>query len=159
MEHVYLLTGANLGNRLRTLQQAQQLVAARCGVVVAVSAVYETAAWGKQDQPDFLNQVVVLATDLSATALLTTLLAIEQELGRVRTEKWSERTIDIDILYYGDLVLRTDVLTVPHPLIEKRRFALLPLCEVAPDLIHPVLRKTTMQLLELCTDSLLVTRL
>lgn len=159
MEHVYLLTGSNLGNRQHQLEQAQQQLVTRCGVLVAQSGVYQTAAWGKEDQPDFLNQVLVLATHLLPHNLLSTLLAIEQQLGRQRKEKWGERSIDIDILYYGNNVIDTELLVVPHPHLQNRKFALEPLCEVAPEFVHPVLHKTNKELLAECSDTLLVTRL
>lgn len=144
---IYLLLGANLGDRIQTLQQATALIAERVGPIRQQSALYETAPWGLTDQPTFLNQVLVVDTTLTPEAALTQTQAIEQVLGRVRHEKWGARLIDIDMLYYDQLILRTETLTIPHPYLHQRRFTLVPLAEVAPGLMHPLLQKTTAQLL------------
>ena len=159
MTTAYLLTGSNLGNSLTLLQQAQEEIAKRVGPPVAVSSVYVTAPWGITDQPSFLNQALQVETSLSPQELIHNLLDIEISLGRVRTEKYGPRTIDIDILLYGNSILNEPNLQVPHPQLPHRRFALLPLAELAPDLIHPVTGKTIRQLLEECPDQGLVQQL
>ncbi|CCH56082.1 2-amino-4-hydroxy-6-hydroxymethyldihydropteridinepyrophosphokinase [Fibrisoma limi BUZ 3] len=152
MPTTYLLLGANLGDRVATLRRAVDLIAERVGTVAQQSAVYETAPWGVTDQPTFLNQVIAVQIDVSPEETLTRTQAIEQELGRVRHEKWGARLIDIDILYYDQLVLHTDTLTVPHPYLHERRFTLVPLADIAPDFAHPVFHKTTTELLNELPD-------
>jgi 2-amino-4-hydroxy-6-hydroxymethyldihydropteridine diphosphokinase len=149
---VTLLLGANLGDRVQTLQRAVDLVVERVGPVVRQSGLYETAPWGVMGQPTYLNQVLVVETTLEPEAVLNQTQAIELELGRVRLEKWGARIIDIDILYYDQLILQTDRLTVPHPYLHQRRFTLVPLAEAAPDFVHPILQKMTLELLAECED-------
>ncbi|GAB4011628.1 2-amino-4-hydroxy-6-hydroxymethyldihydropteridine diphosphokinase [Spirosoma migulaei] len=147
-----LLLGANLGDRTLTLRRAIDLIAERVGLVVNASGLYETAPWGVTDQPTYLNQVLAVETMLEPEEVLTQTQAIEQELGRIRLEKWGARVIDIDILYYDQLIWQTDTLTIPHPYLHQRRFTLVPLAEIAPAFVHPVLKKTTVELLEECED-------
>ncbi|UFH56052.1 2-amino-4-hydroxy-6-hydroxymethyldihydropteridine diphosphokinase [Spirosoma sp. KNUC1025] len=147
-----LLLGANLGDRISTLQKAVDRLAERVGTVIRCSAYYETAPWGVTDQPTYLNQVVAIGTNLEPEKLLLQTQGIEQELGRVRLEKWGARLIDIDILYYDHQIIATDTLTIPHPYLHLRRFTLVPLAEIAPDFVHPVLQKTTLELLSECED-------
>ncbi len=154
MNDVYLLTGGNVGDRLNNLQQAYKLIEKQVGQLLKKSSVYETAAWGLRNQNSFLNQVLLAATSLPAEKLLQTLLHIEQELGRKRLEKMGPRTIDIDILFYNNEIISSPRLTVPHPQIANRRFVLIPLNEIASGFVHPVLKKTINQLLEMCPDEL-----
>jgi 2-amino-4-hydroxy-6-hydroxymethyldihydropteridine diphosphokinase len=126
----------------------------KIGTILESSNIYETAAWGKEDQPDFLNQVVRLTTHLDPQTLIETLLWIEITLGRQRKVKWGERIIDLDILFYENEIVNDENLTIPHPGIPLRRFTLLPLNEIAPQLMHPVLNKTIEQLLSECPDQL-----
>ncbi|MFN4285918.1 MAG: 2-amino-4-hydroxy-6-hydroxymethyldihydropteridine diphosphokinase [Lacibacter sp.] len=153
----YLLTGSNLGNRSRFLQQAREAVATRVGKIVQASQVYETAAWGKEDQPPFLNQVLHIETALLPDALMEELLQIEQELGRRRTTPMAARTIDIDVLLYDNLRYQSARITIPHPSLHLRRFVLTPLAEIAPAKTHPVLRRHIRTLLQQCNDPLPVT--
>ncbi len=149
---MYLLLGANLGDRIHTLRRAVDLIAERVGAITNASGLYETAPWGVADQPTYLNQVLMVDTELKPEDVLTRTQAIEQELGRVRLEKWGARVIDIDILYYDQLILQTETLTIPHPYLHQRRFTLVPLADIAPDFVHPVLQKTTIELLAECED-------
>lgn len=146
--------GSNLGDRTLYLQQARESINRQVGTLTRSSKVYETAAWGKTDQPNFLNQVLEVQTALTPEEVLQRINAIEQELGRVRHEHWGARFIDIDILFYDDLVLQTQRLTIPHPQLHLRRFTLLPLAELAPELKHQVLGKSINQLLQECPDKL-----
>lgn len=133
---VYLSLGANLGNRAETLRAAVQRIAAKDGVTLcAVSSLYETAPWGKTDQPDFLNIAVSLKTMLLPEAVLALTQTVETELGRVRHERWGPRTIDIDILYIEGVERHTPALTLPHPYMTERAFVLVPMAEIAPDLV------------------------
>lgn len=159
MNKVYLLIGGNMGNRFLNLQQAIQWLQTDCGPVQQVSHVYETAAWGKTDQPSFLNQAVLLHTSLSAQQLIGAILAVEEKMGRRRMEKFGPRIIDIDIIFYNDAIINEPDLTIPHPQLQNRRFVLAPLHEIAAGLVHPVLHKTIGQLLQECPDTLAVKKL
>jgi len=149
---VYLLLGSNLGDRLHVMHTAVEMLAEVAGNVTGMSSVYETAPWGVLDQPAFLNQVVEVQTLLAPEEVLRLVLEIEHELGRVRYQRWGARVIDIDILFFGDEVLDGSRLTVPHPRLHERRFTLVPLVELIPSYIHPVLEKPLSQLLEECSD-------
>ena len=156
---LYLLLGANLGDRARTLRRVVDLIAKRVGPVVKQSGLYETAPWGITEQPAFLNQVLAVQTALEPEAVLVQTQLIEQDLGRVRREKWGARVIDVDILYYDNLVRQSETLTLPHPYLHQRRFTLVPLAEIAPEFVHPVFGKTTAALLADCEDRGVVTAL
>lgn len=158
MHKCYLLLGTNLGDKSVNLSTAIAMIGEEIGQVTVKSSVYRTAAWGKENQDDFLNQVLEVTSDKAAEEVLTCCLAIEKEMGRVRYEKWGERLIDIDVLYYDREVISTDVLSVPHPHLHERRFTLVPLVEIAPEYVHPKLNQTHVQLLGSCPDQLEVLR-
>lgn len=150
------MIGSNSGDRLSQLKMAGELIGKEIGSTFVKSTIYETAPWGKTDQPHFLNQLIKTETRLSPDELLVKIQYIEQILGRTRVEKWGERSIDIDIIYFGDKIINTSALVIPHPHLTKRKFVLIPLSEVGPEFIHPVLRKSNAQLLKECTDTLSV---
>ena len=153
MSDVFLLLGSNLGDRQGYLQQAIAYIEKEIAPVIHSSSVYETQSWGKTDEPDYLNQVIQLQTDVSASEILRKILNIEKIMGRKREVKWGSRTIDIDILFYGSEIIKEEGLTVPHPEMHNRLFTLAPLAEIAPDLVHPVLKKNIVELKsELKTD-------
>ena len=156
-ESVFVLLGSNLGDRELLVNQACKMMGEKCGEIVAKSRLYESEPWGFQAEHWFLNQVVEMKTSLSPDALMTELLAIEKELGRDRTtphEGYVSRPMDLDILYWGrDLIVEKQHVIVPHPRLHQRRFTLLPLCDVAPDYVHPILKKTNRQLLDECQDT------
>lgn len=156
----YLLLGGNLGDREANLKKAIELLNDKIGSVIAISSLYETAAWGKTDQPSFLNQAVSLHTRLTALEVLEYALSIEQELGRVRKDKWGERLIDIDLILFGDEIINIpDKLQVPHPHMQDRKFVMEPLAEIAPEVIHPLLGETMLDICRNITDPLEVKKL
>jgi 2-amino-4-hydroxy-6-hydroxymethyldihydropteridine diphosphokinase len=152
----YLLIGGNQGDRPARLAAARNFITAAGGNILLASSIYETAAWGKTDQPDFLNQALKVSTVQDAPAWLLTLLSIEEKMGRRRDERYGPRIIDIDILFFNNSIVRQPQLIIPHPEMQNRRFALTPLEEIAPFFIHPVLQKTIRELLAECTDPLTV---
>lgn len=152
---VCILLGSNLDDREEYLHLAMKEIVSLCGKLTAQSSIYETEPWGFESENDFLNQVIIVKTSLSPLKLLEALLHIETSLGRIRLhlEGYASRIIDIDILYYGDLVIDTDVLSIPHPRLHFRRFTLVPLAELLPDFIHPVIKKSHTELLLGLDDS------
>jgi len=178
MREVFVLLGSNRGDRLDYLDRALQMISGQAGIVLKKSGIYETAPWGFEDSISFLNQVIELETNLNPNELLEQLLAIETKLGRIRpfsacgcsiqpsSDRLSQmnadnqyvefqyqgRTIDLDILFYGDKLVFTDDLMVPHPRLHERSFTLIPLNEIAPDMVHPLLKKKISSLLTECRD-------
>jgi 2-amino-4-hydroxy-6-hydroxymethyldihydropteridine diphosphokinase len=159
MNRAFLLIGGNLGKRKQNLVTARALISRNCGKIVRASSLYETAAWGKTDQPSFLNQALEIETFFGPKQFMQELLQIEEMMGRKRDEKYGPRIIDIDILLFNNETHDTGFLTVPHPELQNRRFALVPLAEIAPDLLHPVFNKKISALLAECRDKLDVNKI
>lgn len=155
-KNIFLLLGSNLGDRLTNLDRGRILIEELTGSIVKKSSIYETSAWGKTDQPDYLNQAVQIETALRPNELLSACLNIEKKIGRQRIEKWGARLIDIDIIYFGGKIIHSNELIIPHPRMAERRFVLVPLTEINPDFVHPILMKTNEELLKQCKDDLLV---
>lgn len=157
--NAYLLTGGNMGNRKENLLKAKTLIEQDCGIIKKASSIYETAAWGVTNQPNFYNQALELHTNITPIELMKKLLLIENKMGRVRTIKMGPRIIDIDILLIENFICNTDVLQLPHPALPLRKFALTALAEIAAHAIHPVEKKSILQLLQQCTDNLDVNKI
>lgn len=159
MNSAYLILGSNIGNSLKILEKANALIQSNVGQIIKKSSIYESAAWGNENQPNFLNQALCVSTKLSATVLLKSLLEIEEQLGRVRDgSKWMARIIDIDILFYNTDSIVTEELKIPHPYIHERRFVLMPMQEIASEFVHPQHKKSITQLLVECPDKLEVVK-
>jgi 2-amino-4-hydroxy-6-hydroxymethyldihydropteridine diphosphokinase len=156
MNKVYLLIGGNMGDRMANLDNALNLMESSLGKMLLLSSRYETAAWGFTEQPHFLNQAVLLQTQLASNDLMLAILNIEKAMGRERSIPLGPRTIDIDIIYFNEEIIDNISVTIPHPKMTARRFVLLPLVEIAPDYIHPILLKSNSVLLKECGDSLAV---
>lgn len=152
----YLITGGNLGHKLYHLAQAKAYIELRIGPVLQSSEIYETQSWGIEEQPSFLNQVLKVATQLEPEELLREILEIEIQMGRKREKKWASRVIDIDILFFNQEIIEQKGLSIPHPQIPYRNFVLIPMAEIAPDFVHPILNKTIFELLKESTDTLKV---
>ena len=150
------MIGGNMGDRMANLAMAIKLIEQQIGNIELKSSIYETAAWGQTNQPDFLNQALLVNTNLQAAELMSKLLSIENLMGRIRTIKLGPRTIDLDIMYFNNEVISTNLITIPHPKLAERKFVLEPLFEIAPNYLHPILNKTNARLLKECGDSLAV---
>ncbi len=159
MNKTYLLLGSNIGDSIQQLLEAEKHIEKHIGNIERRSALYNTAAWGKTDQPDFVNQVILVKTSLTAFETMAIILHIEEQMGRVRTEKNAPRIIDIDILFFNNDIIETNNLVIPHPFIQQRMFVLVPMSELSPLFIHPVLNKTMSQLIEECPDKLGVNKI
>jgi 2-amino-4-hydroxy-6-hydroxymethyldihydropteridine diphosphokinase len=150
---LYLLTGSNIEPRLEYLHEANKLIDSHIGAIIARSSVYESAPWGFEAREYFLNQVIQVETEKAAEEVLSLILKIERQMGRVRRDQgYESRVIDIDILYFNDEVIKTDGLEIPHPRLHLRRFTLLPLAEIAAELIHPSLQLSNKDLLAQCPE-------
>ncbi len=160
MATVYLILGSNMGNRAELLNIAKNCLGEQAGVITRQSAIYESDPWGFTHETKFLNQVITTETSLPPQLLLETIKTIENNLGRVKgKERYTARTIDIDILFFDRLILASPALNIPHPEMQNRRFVLLPLAELAPNFVHPLLGLTICQMLANCGDKGGVTRL
>ncbi len=156
---IFLSLGSNLGDRRKNIERALDILESQKAHVVKRSSFYETEPVGVTDQPWFLNMCVEVATTIAPRDLLKVCLAIEDDLGRKRHEKWGPRIIDIDILFFGSLIIKEYDVIIPHQYLHERRFVLQPLSEIAPEFVHPVLGKTMVELLTGCTDSNVVRKL
>lgn len=159
MNQLFLITGGNIGERRKNMEIAAALISQRIGRIIKSSRIYETEPWGNIHQPSFYNQVLEVKTNMTAQKVLDSILKIEEEMGRKRTVKNAARIIDIDILFFNDHIVNEQNLVIPHPRIADRRFVLLPMNEISPQKIHPVLKKTMSELLAITTDQLKVTAL
>jgi len=153
-KQVYISLGSNMGDKRKYLRDAIEQIGIRLGRIVKESKIYEAAPWGHTKQPDFYNQVIEVETELSPLQLLQGCLEIEKSLGRERNILWGERIIDLDILLYDGRSVQLENLNIPHPYLHLRNFVLVPLCEIAPDLIHPTMELSIRQLLDRCADKL-----
>jgi 2-amino-4-hydroxy-6-hydroxymethyldihydropteridine diphosphokinase len=152
--NLYLLIGSNLGDRKKQLKNAVRFINERIGQVTRYSSIYETEPWGFSSEDNFLNRVLKVSTFLTPEEVMIKIFEIEKSFGRVRKEEgYASRTMDIDILFYDDLVMLSDTLKIPHPRLQDRKFVLVPLNEIAPRLIHPLSAKTIRNLLAECNDS------
>lgn len=154
MEGIYLGLGSNIGDRKKHISQTINKIESKIGPCLQQSGLYKTAAWGKTNQSYFINQVIEIHTEWAPIDILDGILAIEKQLGRIRKEKWGERIIDIDLLFYGSDIVELPRLLVPHPFIAERRFVLAPMHEIAPDFIHPIFERSISDLLAACPDPL-----
>ncbi|NOQ24744.1 MAG: 2-amino-4-hydroxy-6-hydroxymethyldihydropteridine diphosphokinase [Bacteroidales bacterium] len=160
MNQVFLLIGGNLDDRFGLLSAAKEDISIEIGTILKESSIYETAPWGFESEQDFLNQVIIVSTSLSPIQVLRKCQIIEDRLGRVRkSEQYISRTMDIDILFYNDEIMNTSELIIPHERLHQRRFTLEPLVEIAPNLMHPVIKKLLSELLNKCTDKAEVKKL
>jgi len=150
--NVFISLGGNLGNTLEIFKNSYLEIEKKIGRISAFSKIYQTAAWGKTDQADFLNQVISLETDLNPEKIMSTLLEIELFFGRRRDVIWGPRILDLDILFLGNQIVSSENLAIPHPQIAHRRFVLIPMVEIAPHFMHPVLQQTMSELLEETSD-------
>ncbi len=151
-EGIFLSLGANIGNPLAQLKQATEAIEHHLGAVVESSRYYLTEPWGNPDQDDFYNQVIKVDTKLNPLAVLQHALQIEKNMGRKRTEDWGPRVIDIDVLFYNQLVIDSDILKIPHPNLHNRNFILIPFLDIAPEFIHPIFKISIEELYQQSTD-------
>jgi 2-amino-4-hydroxy-6-hydroxymethyldihydropteridine diphosphokinase len=147
MSTAYIGIGSNLGNREKNCAKALALIEGKGIKIVKPSSMIETEPWGVREQPKFMNMAVEVTTDLLPDQLLRKLKDVEAELGRTKTTRWGPRIIDLDILFYNDMVMSSPELEIPHPHMHEREFVLISLCEIAPDKIHPVLKKSVREML------------
>ncbi|MCE2962908.1 MAG: 2-amino-4-hydroxy-6-hydroxymethyldihydropteridine diphosphokinase [Chitinophagales bacterium] len=154
MAVIHLLLGSNIGNRMKQLDKAREQIESKIGKIITKSRIYETQPWGENEQDEFLNQALEVNTKLKPKKVLEKIAEIEKLMEREETYKWGPREIDIDILMYEDEMICEMDLTIPHPFLHERRFTLIPLSEIAPDLYHPIMGATILDLLLECEDQL-----
>lgn len=148
MAVIYIGIGSNIGDRQANCESAMERLKSRGIIIKKASSLYEIEPWGLKEQPKFINMVIEAVAGLSPEDLLIVLKDIEKEMGRQEIIKWGPRIIDLDILFYDDAVIHMEHLQIPHPLLHKRDFVLSPLCEIAPEKMHPILKKPIRQLKE-----------
>ena len=153
MNDLLLHLGSNRGNKSINLKFAQLLINQSIGLVHKESMLYVTSAWGKEDQEDFYNMAVMVSSALDAEEILSKIQIIEDKLGRVRHEKWGPRVIDIDIIFVGQQIIKKPHLKIPHPELSNRNFVLVPLMDLCPSYMHPILNKTIKEIYSDCTDT------
>ena len=159
-ENAYLLAGTNLGERLSNFLSAREKISGSIGEIISISHIYESKPWGFESDNSFYNQAFCIRTNLSASTILELIHKIEKDAGRTRTSgRYTDRTLDIDILLFGDKIIKSKNLIIPHPFFHLRRFALAPVAEISPDVIHPVFTKSISQLLVDCDDKIRVKKL
>ena len=149
---VYLQLGSNLGDIVSYLTQAKKYIAIEVGKILKTSNLYESESWGVIDQPEYINEIIKIETELNPEALLLNILDIEKRIGRKREYKWSARVIDIDIIFYNNIIINNTNLTIPHKHMHERNFVLFPLNEIASEYVHPILNKKVKELLCSCRD-------
>jgi len=160
MHKVFLGIGGNIGNKKENFREAYQKIENQLGKIVKKSSVYESPPWGFHAEENFWNQLLIIDTEHSPEELLKKIHVIESSFGRKRENpQYSSRKMDIDILYYDDIFMETELLTIPHPRIHQRMFVLIPLAEIAPNRKHPLLRLTSLQMLEYCKDESVIKKI
>jgi 2-amino-4-hydroxy-6-hydroxymethyldihydropteridine diphosphokinase len=159
MNRLILGLGTNLGDKNSNLEEAIKQIESEIGRLKKKSSVYETQAWGVENQDNYYNMAVEIETRFWPFKVLKMILAIEEKMGRIRSQKWESRIIDIDILFFNEISISSENLTIPHPYIQKRRFVLEPVCEITPDYLHPKFRETVAKLLQDCTDESWIERI
>lgn len=160
MHKVFLGIGGNIGDKRKNIIRVAELIEKKLGKILLSSSLYETPAWGFQSEDSFWNQVIQIETVLEAEELLWRINEIEEDFGRERgRERYSSREMDIDILYFNAEYFETKSLIIPHPRIQERRFVLVPLAEIVPNLLHPLLRMTSVTMLENCRDHSIIKKI
>jgi 2-amino-4-hydroxy-6-hydroxymethyldihydropteridine diphosphokinase len=159
MNKVCLSIGSNLGDRALNLKKSIECLINTVGQISAISSIYETEAWGLINQPSFYNLALIINSKFNPFEILEFTQKIEIDLGRIRKEKWGERVIDIDIVFFNDEIVDTNNLTIPHPRMADRKFVLVPLDEIIPNYIHPIFNETIASLNRICTDKLNASKL
>lgn len=161
MDYLVFGLGGNEGDVKSAIEKCYLLLVEKVGPIISKSSFYKTKAWGKTNQPDFINSVVIIESNLTPSKVLSSISIIEKSFGRERSkqEKWGKRPIDIDLLFFGKRIIKSKNLIVPHPYLHQRNFVLKPLCEIAPDFLHPTFNLPASELMKINLDSLKVEKL